>query len=295
VIAFTLTTEQARQEEETMLEYSPGPGAVAHFRSPDGGEVGSGPFDAGADWTAVDSGNEDLFNVTFSKRYGGVPFDRARHFHPLIASEYLVVVASGLVPFALAHGWTPSAGSFSGSGDLSPRSLYDFAYTAPEIFSGNQWVDEWKAKRAAEPGWQTPRPPKETGRPTQGTWPWYLDRILNGHGERFTEWNSPAAAGHQQEIFDLCLAKLRAQRSAGVKIDEVTLESTHYWTPQPSLLLAALDDSAQPAPQPQASAGQKPVLTRQQGKAAWDLTGGGDLSAADLVDLARQLLVASAG
>jgi hypothetical protein len=283
-----------------MLEYTPGPGAVAHFRSPDGGEIGSGPFDPGADWTAVDNGNEALFNATFSKRYGGVPFDHSRHYHPLIASEYLVVVASTLVPYALAHGWAPSAGSFSGSGDLSPRSLYDFAYTAPEIFNGSQWVEEWKAKRAAEPGWQTPQTPKDTGRPTKGTWAWYLDRILNGHGERFTEWNNPSAAGHQKEIFDLCLAKLRAQRSAGVNIDEVTLESAHFWTPQPSLLLAALDgpgqsggrSAGQPGGQP---AGQKPALTRQPGKAAWDLAGGSNLSAQDLVDLARQLLVASAG
>ena len=224
-----------------MLKYTPNPNSVAHFRSPDGTDTGSGPFDPSADWYAVDSSDQELYNSTYSRRYGGVPFNREKHYHPTIASEQLIVVASGVIQYALEHGWKPAGGVFSGSGEISVLGLYDFAFTSPEMQT-TAWLEEWKTKRAAEPGWNIPKPVKDTGRPTPNTWPWYLDRIINGHGERFTEWNSPAAVGHQKEIFDLCLAKLRAKRDAGVDIDEVTLTSTHFWVPQPSLLLAALEE-----------------------------------------------------
>ncbi len=264
-----------------MLEYTPHDGAIARYRSPDGADKGSGPFDPSADWTAVNNGDEDLFNSTFSRRYGGVPFDRERHYHPVAAaSEFLVVVASGLIPYALAHGWTPSEGTFSGSGDLSPRALYDFAYTAPEMAT-TAWIEEWKAKRSADPAWTaTPSGLKETGRPVKNTWPWYLDRILHGHGERFTEWNSPAAVGHQQEIFDLCLGKLRAQAESGVDVDAVTLAEAHYWTPQPSLLLAALSGHGQ-------AAGSAPVIASSGG--TWSVTAAG-LDKKAVIALAASLL-----
>lgn len=222
------------------MKFTMGKNATAYWETPDGVR-GEGPADPNQTYEGLDDGTpagQAAWNAAFGKRYGGVPRPPEVAGMPRIGREPVQVNLGQIALLAYRAGWRPEAGEITETApldDFDAVSLYDMAYTLVELKEGEnspwwlRWKSEWDRTNDTHPsGPHHPFPPGS------------FEELVGAtkHWERTTYWSNPAAAGREQELFDMVVSRIRLDPTP----DLASLDHGPALF-QPSLVLGLVDRS----------------------------------------------------